>query len=96
MKKKSINVMDFGHLLGRDEMKKIMAGCDHDGGGGGGSGNVCYCYCCTSGMQSCGYVGRLGGYGCSGTGTSSWCTDACRDYYSCSWGQEEVGSCQCC
>jgi len=74
------NFIDFGHALGRSEMKKLMAG-------SGGSGNVCYCYC--GGTEK----GRLGGYGCNNTGGDSWCDQQCSTYYSC---PDLNGKCKCC
>lgn len=71
------NFIDFGHALGRSEMKKLMAGSE-------GSGDVCYCSCPD------GSGGRLGGYGCS---TDSWCTTQCKTYYSCSGVSGECACC---
>lgn len=49
MKRRTLtNFMDLGHVLGRQEMKKIMAGCAGDC-----TGDWCVCWTCGSGCFEC-------------------------------------------
>ena len=52
MRKKRMNLMDVGHVLGRNEMKKIMAGCgSYCFGGDGSNGGSADCYICSGGVD---------------------------------------------
>ena len=93
MKKDNINLMDVGHVLGRNEMKKIMAGCGSYclGGGSGGTTDPDCSECgnnkvvCNDGRSWCACNSEVSSavQNCDGGGHSTYSSDCCWIYGEC-------------
>jgi len=72
MKNRRLNLLEFGQALGREEMRKLLAGSSHSGGSGGGGGGSCNCtnwLFCNSGPS----IGYCSPHASSGTNPNTLC-----------------------